>query len=628
MDAFRVTVWDTIPRNEQLTCYECDEKCERQAPFEWKDNQTRLDFFKCARCTKNNAVKIFGALEIKVIKNVTTPSMKYYTYVTTDTRCRQGKGKCEKCDGPIYCRVIDQSKFINNEVVECQKCHARVELSCASPTALDINTNVDGKVKTIGQRETKAKRRKRIAAERRKNTEAYNIIEAKQAEIRQVKELELRNSFQPLLREVDMADLTDTVNVGEGNDTDTSSLSISSTNSRKRRNKPKAITERKKSRIQTSGSGLCESTKGVMAPPLTSSNKIRTNEDVRTPIAASHSANEIKNVPKRQEHNTRSNGVNQASSTLVHKNKIPTIFATNPEWLESTTGMNEAMLIAKEADADFCFDKRSGKFMFKPRTLEARNKIKFALEHRNKAEYYTHGTREERRPSKKFVAKGVYTGTCTESDIIENIGERYGLTPERAIVLRNAALLLVFRGDADSREIRSITTILYQCVKIEKYKVKMTAVTQCKRCLDFGHVQAHCGRTKKEDTIAMMSNDSDALKVVCSNCNEEGHTARQAKCPLFHAEIERQRERRQKFNSANVKPKKSDVQQQKAASAPDVQPGVSYADRTSGPRDIPSDASASVSDALKQLPVVLTEARKIIYTLNGLMETLSKIHCT
>lgn len=116
---------------------------------------------------------------------------------------------------------------------------------------------------------------------------------------------------------------------------------------------------------------------------------------------------------------------------------------------------------------------------------------------------------------------------------------------ERVIIMKNSALILIFPGETDMRVARDIKFILSQRATIEKYKVRDTAVTQCKRCWQFGHVQSHCRRPEQPDSVEQRE-DGDVWHV-CYNCHEIGHTARQAKCPLFQLEIKKQKNRRQAF---------------------------------------------------------------------------------
>ena len=129
--------------------------------------------------------------------------------------------------------------------------------------------------------------------------------------------------------------------------------------------------------------------------------------------------------------------------------------------------------------------------------------------------------------------------------------ESWGLQLERFVPLNNSAAVLIFAGDTDMRDIKSMNTLMYQRVKVEPYKVKPTAVTQCKRCLEFGHVKQHCGRTPREPYYVDSDEDgnesTDPALRCCTKCKIPGHTAFQAKCPFFQEEIRKQRGRRSKF---------------------------------------------------------------------------------
>lgn len=95
------------------------------------------------------------------------------------------------------------------------------------------------------------------------------------------------------------------------------------------------------------------------------------------------------------------------------------------------------------------------------------------------------------------------------------------------------------------REARDIKYILSQRATMEKYKVRDSAITQCKRCWQFGHVQSHCHRPQQPESVERR--EDGEVWHVCYNCHEIGHTARQAKCPMFQLEIQKQKNRRQAF---------------------------------------------------------------------------------
>lgn len=253
------------------------------------------------------------------------------------------------------------------------------------------------------------------------------------------------------------------------------------------------------------------------------------------------------------------------------------MICTNESWLDSSKIFKEISQLAKKTNCDLKSDRRSGKLQFTPKSVENRNALIEELRTRPDFEYYTYGTKQERRPAKKVVAKGVLSSGYTEHEIIDDIETRYGLKPERALPLKNSAMILIFNGERDMRDIKNITTILCQKVKIERYKVKLTAVTQCKRCLQFGHVQAHCGIKQRNETEKETDSDGNVVEI-CSNCRVPGHTARQAKCPQFKEEIKKQRERRLRFINANkVQSESQSTMKQQIINNKTIKPGVTYA---------------------------------------------------
>lgn len=462
---------------------------------------------------------------------------KYYTFCVAENKTRQGRGPLctgKGCKQPTYTRVIDQERFINKEIMSCKFCGTVNEITATSPSLRD-----SAQVRRVGEWIT-MNRHEQIRREKEKeNLEKFNKTHNPKPKNNPVT---TQNRFDALtnLENADM--LVDSIDddkasISRGTIGDSSAASVISL--RKRAIPHQRIQYEKRGKNET---GYIKNI--TMSQPQQNNDKdLNSNEPPIQPRGGQRN----KKAP-------------QHEKTSHHIKKLPPIVCTHEGWVESTNAFKKITEIAKDHNCDLKTDKRSGKLMFTPRSLENRISLREDLQSRPDFEFHTFGTKLERRPSKKVVAKGVITSGHTEDEIIHDIKERYGMIPERAVPLRNSALLLIFCGETDMRDIKNITTILYQKVKIEKYKVKLTAVTQCKRCLNFGHVQAHCGRRQVNDVETETDIEGKHIET-CSKCHQPGHTARQAKCPLFQEEIKRQRERRLRFHQANEKKEKSNKNQ-------------------------------------------------------------------
>ena len=206
--------------------------------------------------------------------------------------------------------------------------------------------------------------------------------------------------------------------------------------------------------------------------------------------------------------------------------RFPPVVANVPSINASDGPLGELSAMAALHKCVMTVDRRSLTVRITPSSLEGWAAVIEAFAALEEAEYHTYGTPQERRASKKVIVKGFFAGDFTEFEIQANVRESWGLQLERFVPLNNSAAVLIFAGDTDMRDIKSMNTLMYQRVKVEPYKVKPTAVTQCKRCLEFGHVKQHCGRTPREpyyvDTDEDGNESTDPALRCCTKCRYQG----------------------------------------------------------------------------------------------------------
>ncbi|GBP10882.1 hypothetical protein EVAR_5462_1 [Eumeta japonica] len=87
----------------------------------------------------------------------------------------------------------------------------------------------------------------------------------------------------------------------------------------------------------------------------------------------------------------------------------------------------------------------------------------------------------------------------TRKHYIQDILDNFGIRPTKAVPMRNSA----------------------------STRVKLSAVTQCKNCFQFGHVRAHYGRKPTRPSTSNAVTDTP----VCTHGGQVSYGARQAKCP-------------------------------------------------------------------------------------------------
>ncbi|GBP03220.1 hypothetical protein EVAR_2650_1 [Eumeta japonica] len=164
---------------------------------------------------------------------------------------------------------------------------------------------------------------------------------------------------------------------------------------------------------------------------------------------------------------------NQAQYDIMHRvraNKLPPIIAHGYNWLNGYYNFKSALNVASQNGATVSYLKYFKTFKFLPGSLEFRERLIRELE-KYSVEFYTHDTTAERKPSKKFVAKGVYTLGFPEDKIKKDIIDRYGICPDRCIAMRNAALMIFFRGETALADITKMlqlhSSTAYQARKIQ-----------------------------------------------------------------------------------------------------------------------------------------------------------------
>lgn len=536
-----------------IKCYHCDATNEIKEFFDWIDNQTKIKTLQCKQCSKRTCVKVFvHAVMIKNEHGHLSSETKYFIYTAADSKTRQGRGppcRGQNCNQPTYTKVIDQDRFLNKEIITCQHCGIINEITATSPSLRDAP-----KAKIVGEWLTKNRleqiRQEKISENAAKFDRTHNPKRTrwqnKQIQKQQTTTpIETSNIFSGLLTEDDgtSPDPPISTQIEELDEC----ASTTSTNSKR---------------------------KAPASPELITNSAKRSRDNLESKIPPMTSSNPDVNVLTRPQGNNK------------RVKRLPPVICTNETWLDSASTFKEISKLAQKHNCDLKFDRNSGRLLFTPKTVENRDALIEELSKKPDFEYHTYGTKLERRPAKKVIAKGVISTGYVEQEIIEDIETRYGLKPERAVPLKNAAMILIFNGDCDMRDIKSISTILCQKVKIEKYKVKLTAVTQCKRCLQFGHVQAHCGKKPRSETETEKDSDGNII-VICSNCHEPGHTARQAKCPQFKEEIQKQRERRLRFvkeSEQRSKHQDSTLKQQ-SKQYRTITPGITFSKVTATRRD-------------------------------------------
>lgn len=540
-----------------------------------RDNQYPLNKVRCDICKSFKVIKTFIKCEWAANRESEQFSIQtaFHKYFTDERNCGRSRTQCIKCDRVLFVQMVKQSDFVTIEYIKCTNKLCEMVNRIVEPNgpSEEIFPNT--------LQLFKAKKKKIFSTKR---TEQSNQSVRFGQTSRNDSGLLLNNKFSALINEgnYDSSDI-------ESDAPSFDRAQMPRTGKRKNLTSPEATGQQRQVKR------TLQQTAGIRDPVETSEN--------RAPPARQQREFESRSQPA-----TVSNDVitEKAQVDKLHKpqntsrpadRRFPAVVVYAGNYIDSDKA---AAMLAKQTDSTFSVDDVRKRFFFRPRSLESRTKLLDLLAAKPDVEYFTYGAKQERRPSRKFVAKGARTAGYTEEELVRSITDDYAITPTRVIPLQKEVMLLIFPGEIDSRDIRGIYRIADQRVKIEKYKVKRTAVTQCKNCLAFGHVQAHCHMKKAEATITVDSENGEC-KTLCSTCRVEGHNAKQAKCPAFQKEITANKKRREDFIKNNIE---SRAQQGTKLVNAAIKKGVSYAQAV----DNRQKNAGSPSESLELLGKLLT----------------------
>ena len=622
-------------------CYYCDTELISDTDATWVGIQTLIKDYYCKPCNKRTSVKQFLTHEIIPDPETNTISavsvtVRYYTgyvYVKiTEVRC-----VTPKCNRIHSFAAIDQDKFLNHEELVCSTCKHTNTFVQQSPCV----TRNDIRVQRPPKNKTNTDKTSNTSAVRENNGSRFTPL----AELDSSGDANKAGNGNIRARSGRQSKHTEDTDTAHRQRAESASsrASMTSDHTLKRgradapatppRNKRRAAarTPDAPQRPDNMNSPDDASTPGARAHAATTTRACSNNHEAQASNKNGCGVESSLNIVGMQEEheinkrvgNGRPSGVdNITRNTAPRSKRFPPIIATVPDISRSTEVLRDITSLAAQHKCTLATDKRINQVRIMPSTLEGRAAVIEALDKIKEAQYHTYGAPQERKPSKKVVAKGFMMGDFTESEIQANVSSVWGLQLERVVLLNNSTVVLIFSGDSDMRDIKSITTLMYQRVRINPYKVKPTAVTQCKRCMEFGHVKQYCGHTPREpyytdtDENGNPSSSPEAARH-CTMCRESGHTAVQARCPLFQKEIKRQRERRRKFAEERERTSAAKAQSPRSCQ-PSVHPSthrevtsqVSYANAASSVGRMSTAHSHSVpqNQAYPQLPSAVAQS--------------------
>lgn len=554
---FKRAVHNTAPINSNtgldlVICFYCENISEELNFYDWIGDQSMSKNHKC-ECGQVSAVKIFIRSELERTNNSPAKlSTKYVHYLANTNKLKQGKGPLCECSGPLFVRVIAQNEFIIRERIICTYCKKinRVEFRCDTIKPM-AKKQVEGPwTPAVRVRHTK----KQLAEEN----------QLKHDESRGIKNIAARDAQRASY------------------DKPKSSPGLQSAGARVQSKTAEAGIFTSNSFSLLSPTEEDQGSESDDTVSVWSENGAAKRRRVRKPhlppISTALLHPSTNGAVLSGDVNSATPETYKKSESEARTKRYPPFICEYDAWITDKNEWKKANEIARTTNCVIRADPKSKKIIYTPKNKEAHEAIqKWLNNDHSKYNYYTYGCKDDRRPAKKLIAKGIRAEGYTEEEIKADILTRYGIKTERVITMKNSALILIFPGETDMRVARDIKFILSQRATIEKYKIRDSAVTQCKRCWQFGHVQSHCHRIEQPDAIEQHE-DGEVWRA-CYNCQEIGHTARQAKCPLFQLEITKQKDRRQAFAKNNKQSKQQPTKQ--ATPAVDA-PKSTWATRTEG----------------------------------------------
>jgi hypothetical protein len=135
---------------------------------------------------------------------------------------------------------------------------------------------------------------------------------------------------------------------------------------------------------------------------------------------------------------------------------------------------------------------------------------------------------------------------------------------------------VIFDKGTDIKKVLAMRRLYYSVVSWEKY-VNKSQVTQCYKCLKFGHISVNCNRAQKCLICAGNHMVKDCVNdtTKCSNCDKE-HSANSKECEFYKVSAKRR-------EKAPIKKTPSVPPSNKSEPSKRVQNGITFASTVAGP---------------------------------------------
>lgn len=184
---------------------------------------------------------------------------------------------------------------------------------------------------------------------------------------------------------------------------------------------------------------------------------------------------------------------------------------------------------------------QNNRTVFRAKSTEDFHKIKEFLQ-KNKYTYITH-TPSDEKPL-HMVLKGLPPDTDPQ-DIQDELSElqfkvlKVTSFKKKDDTIGTSTMSVIFDKGSDIKKVMSTHRLYYSVVSWEKY-VSNSSVTQCYKCLKFGHIAVNCTRAPKCLNCAGDHSVKDCAnsEVKCANCNGE-HQANFKECEFQKKSLQR-----------------------------------------------------------------------------------------
>lgn len=281
----------------------------------------------------------------------------------------------------------------------------------------------------------------------------------------------------------------------------------------------------------------------------------------------------------------------KASTGIKKPKKLPNIVLDGHLTDHKATMESLKSNLSNEVDVRCQFNKT----VIKTKSKEDFNKTKEFLQAKKYA-FFSH-TPIDDKPL-HMVLKGLPPKTSVEDISAELTQKEFKVLKMKLFGKKNSeeggldtptVMSVIFDKGTDIKKVMAVNRLYYSVVSWEKY-INKSQVTQCYKCLKFGHISVNCNRIQVCLNCAGNHTVKDCVNETpkCSNC-KKAHPANSKECEFYQRSASR--------NKQSIADKSTNVFAPNKQEFKKTQPGLSYMSALAGPSHQRTQSSLSHSQA-------------------------------